>query len=84
MNTVTITVTETDTVAETEKEKEDWRDSWVIEQDSPLTNKKLNQSKKEIDRTWFEYLDKMWNISVIFGVSSIIYLYISRSNTSKF
>jgi hypothetical protein len=68
-------------------ETDNWRDSWVIEQDLDKIMKtdNLYQGKKENYRTWVEYFDKMWNISVIFGVSSIIYFYINRSNTaSKF
>jgi hypothetical protein len=80
MNTVTDTTTEiiTDTVVE------NWRDSWVIEfTPSP----KPDGEPPKDHRTWVEYFDKMWNISVIFGVSSIIYFYISRTrafSTSKF
>ena len=73
---------DTDT-ADTITVTENWRDSWVI--DITPGSSSGETPKKEIDRTWVEYFDKMWNISVIFGVSSIIYFYISRTNsTSKF
>lgn len=75
----------TDTITK-EAEIENWRDSWVIESVLLEAPDLFETHKTPKDpRTWVEYFDKMWNISVIFGVGSIIYFYISRTNsTSKF
>jgi hypothetical protein len=58
-------------------------DEWIIVDTNTNTNTNINEPKIEEIRSWSEYFDKIWNVTVIFGIGSIIYFYTSRTNSSS-